>query len=94
MAAGSDFVEGDSVLSLSSPVFSSELATVSSLSAGFSGADAESVLEGVCREKQHKQTWQEGEREESWWRADRQVKRCLCLTEACSEDDKMRMVKV
>lgn len=45
MADGSVFVEGDSVLSLSSPVFSSELALRSSLSAAFSGADAGSALE-------------------------------------------------
>lgn len=47
MADGSVLEEGDSVLSLSSPVFSSELALLSSLSAAFSGIDAGSALE-VC----------------------------------------------
>lgn len=40
-------MEGDSVLPLSSPVFSSELALLSSLSAAFSGTDVGSELE-VC----------------------------------------------
>lgn len=47
LADGSVLEEGDSVLSLSSPVFSSELALLSSLSAAFSGIDAGSALE-VC----------------------------------------------
>lgn len=55
---GSFFLEGDSVLSLSSPVFSSELALLSSLSAAFSDTDAASALE-VCRGKQE-------EEEEIW----------------------------
>lgn len=50
LADGSVFAEGDSVLSLSSPVFSSELALLSSLSAAFSGTDASSALED-CRGK-------------------------------------------
>lgn len=48
LADGSAFAEGDSVPSLSSPVFSSEPALLSSLSAAFSGTDAGSALE-VCR---------------------------------------------
>lgn len=57
MADGSVFAEGDSVLSLSSPVFSSELALLSSLSAAFSGTDAGSALP-VCRGKhiKHRET--------------------------------------
>lgn len=63
LADGSVFVEGDSVLSLSSPVFSSELALLSSLSAAFSGADAGSAVEVCWGETQ---TGQQEEKEESW----------------------------
>lgn len=47
LAGVSVFAEGDSVLLLSSPVFSSELALLSSLSAAFSCTDAGSAVE-VC----------------------------------------------
>lgn len=45
LADGSVFVEGDWVLSLSSPLLSSETPLLSSLSAAFSPADASSELE-------------------------------------------------
>lgn len=69
LAGVSVFAEGDSVLLLSSPVFSSELALLSSLSAAFSCTDAGSAVE-VCWGNRQGQTagaggkWGRGQRDE------------------------------
>lgn len=69
MADGSVFLEGDSVLSRSSPVLSSELDLLSSMSAAFSDTDAASALE-VCRGKnrrgnrRRKREFSKGQRDE------------------------------
>lgn len=64
MAGVSVFAEGDSVLLLSSPVFSSELALLSSLSAAFSCTDAGSAVE-VCWGNQKTDRGKQQEEEES-----------------------------
>lgn len=72
-------LEGDSVRSLSSLVFSSELALVSLLSAAFSGADPASAPAVCWGWNRHGQT--------------EKVKRCLSLTKASAGGGAMSLVK-